>query len=1713
MDHEKLIKKRGSVKAKLTNFQKYVNNLLVAFPQFVIEDQVVFIELRQRIDRFGGILDEFDDIQGQIELLSDNPDEQYIERENFEKAFYEIEAKAKRFLGENTPIDVPNSMINVINNHDSKNTGGVKLPVIEISTYDGEYEKWLEFRDTYESLIHQNTNLSSIQKFHYLKSYLGPSVLEIIASLELSATNYDIAWALICDRFNNNRILVQNHVKALFNIQKLHVESSSSLRKLVDSVAKHLRALKTLNEPVEAWDTLVIFMISSKLDEITLRKWEQLKTSYTTPTLDNLTSFLKERAYLLESLEQNKSVVVTEDSSKRHRKVKSFVTENTSVKPNCSFCKQGHYIQNCPDFLKLNTNERLEEVKKKHLCLNCLRASHMVKQCYSRPCKTCRAKHNTLLHFNSSCDSNVNSVESSRDGNIEEIQHERVNLSSFNVSTDQILLSTVSVDILDKNNKPFIVRALLDAGSQSSFLTERFRNKLGLPKTPVNIKICGFNESESECKVKCIARIKSKVNGFCLDISCLVVPHITNNLPNFKLNKRDLNIPHNITLADPNFDIPGDIDMLIGADYFWDLICVGQLKLGANGPYAQKTKFGWIVSGRISSEAHQEVRCHLVQNVDLDKQLTRFWEIEEFPRVKILSSEEKACEQHFLKTFKRDSNNRFVVTIPLLESPDRLGNSYDIAEKRFLSLERKFDRDESFKAEYCKFIKEYELLGHMRKLENVKQDDLICYYMPHHGVLKESSLTTKLRVVFDASCPSSSGVSLNDLQMTGPTIQSDLFTILVRYRQHNYVIAADVEKMYRMCQINENQSSLQRILWRDNKNDKLDTYELVTVTYGTKSAAFLAIRCLYQLGIECEVEFPEESRAIKEDFYVDDLLTGSDSIERTIEIGNNISLLLSKAGFHLRKWVSNSSQVLEGIHTTDKADLIDLGVNENTKTLGLFWNGRKDSLFYKISEGTRKNITKRVVLSEIAQLFDPLGLLSATTILAKIILRDIWLEKIGWDNSLSYSLYTRWLVFRDQLNSLNNLEISRRVICTNTIQVEIHGFSDASACAYGACVYIKSTNINGDVLVRLICAKSKVAPLKTQTIPKLELTAALLLARLTNKVKLSLNVLVNRIVYWCDSTIVLGWLGMAPNSLQVFVANRVVAIQELSDLRDWKHVPTKDNPADYVSRGVNPNELLSLDVYWFGPPWLKLNEDAWPKIFISRENLPELRKIVQANTAIPIESVIDFSKYSSLGKLERIIAYCLRFKQNCLMTKEERKFGPLEAYENKYALNTLVKLSQHSCFFDEIRALASNKFVDKKSKLAKLHPFLDKSGVLRVGGRLTNSNFSYHKRHPIILSAKHEFTKLHFLKWHKLLLHPGPQLLLSSIREGFWPLAGRNLARKIYRDCVYCFRANPTPICPIMGNLPKNRVNPAPPFFTTGVDYAGPFSVKDRQGRGFKVTKAYICLFICFVTRAIHLELVSDLTTEAFLASFKRFVSRRGKPNQVYSDNGSNFLGANQELKQLGTFLLENKTSLTEYINNEGISWSFIPPHSPHFGGLWEAGVKATKHHLKRVAGNAVLTFERFYTLLVQIEAVLNSRPLSPLSADPSDYAPLTPSHFLIGRPVMMVPEADYTELPENRLSHFEQIQRLQQHFWRRWSLEYISELQQRLKWRTNYDQLNIGDLVVVKKDNLPPCKWLLGRIDHLHPGKDGISRVASIKTRKGLIKRSFAKICPLPKN
>lgn len=362
--------------------------------------------------------------------------------------------------------------------------------------------------------------------------------------------------------------------------------------------------------------------------------------------------------------------------------------------------------------------------------------------------------------------------------------------------------------------------------------------------------------------------------------------------------------------------------------------------------------------------------------------------------------------------------------------------------------------------------------------------------------------------------------------------------------------------------------------------------------------------------------------------------------------------------------------------------------------------------------------------------------------------------------------------------------------------------------------------------------------------------------------------------------------------------------------------------------------------------------------------------------------------------------------------------------------------------------------------------------------------------------------------------HAGVQATMAFVRQRFWPLSLRAVTRKVIHNCVTCFKAKPLVSEALMGNLPSPRVTVSRLFTHCGVDYAGPVILREGRRRNARNHKAYIAVFVCFATKAVHLELVSDLTTDAFIAALKRLISRRGRPDRIYSDNSTTFVGADRQLSEFYDSLRSTSTQtvIENFLRDQQTTWSFIPPNAPHFGGLWEAAVKSAKYHLTRIIGGHHLTFEEMQTILYEIEAILNSRPITALSSDPDDMSYLTPGHFLIGSPLNSFPYPNLNDVNVNTLSRWELIQQMRQHFWSRWSAEYLPSLQLRSKWNRNKGpKLEIGQLVLVKQQGLPPLQWTIGRVEQLHPGLDGVLRAATVKTTKGSYIRPLTKLAVLP--
>ncbi|XP_041452039.1 uncharacterized protein LOC121405436 [Drosophila obscura] len=1274
-------------------------------------------------------------------------------------------------------------------------------------------------------------------------------------------------------------------------------------------------------------------------------------------------------------------------------------------------------------------------------------------------------------------------------------------------------LPTALVFVRNAKGSHTICRVLLDSGSELSYISERCIQALGLSRFPSRILVSGISSIKAETTRGCSTLdMQSRISEHTMKVRAHVLSKITSTLARHDIDAAALRAFDGFDLADSEYQSLAPVDILLGSDYVWTVF-TGQKMFDSHGNViAISTIFGWVITSITTSNSSSTMTMHTA--IDIDASLRRFWELEDVNQEFQREPEDDEVEQHFMKTHTRDSKGRYIVELPFKDPNQQFSDTLHGALARFRGVERRLERDPDLHAQYVQFMRDYLNLGHMRELSPEDIDKKPCFYLPHHPVI-----TQKLRVVFDGSFKDTSGKALNDALHIGPSILRNLFSICIRFRMFKFVFSADIVKMYRQIWVAVNHCSYQRIVWREDESTPIKHYELSTVTYGTSSAPFLAVRVLDQLAHDHQHEFPTAAKILKEEFYMDDVLTGAYTEEELICKRDELIQLMERAGMELGKWVSNSSRIFVGTLTSTNTP--GKGLHSTAKVLGIHWDPEKDNLSYNVCLSSNPDSNKRQVLSDVARIFDPLGILSPVVVQFKIMFQELWLLDLDWDTELPPKIADWWKKCRNDLNVLQELRLPR-FVDNKEDRIELHGFSDASIKAYAAVVYSRLVQANGTVSVSLIAGKTRVAPLKQQSLPRLELCGALLLSRLIVSIKAALQHKNIDIHAWCDSTIVLAWLSQQPSKLKTFVANRTSEILDAIPRNAWHHVNTKENPADCASRGMLAAELLNFDLWWMGPSWLQDPEKLAVKLSSTKfcsslsenygnEEVKTTALTTQEDDSFsPLEALVQ--RVSSWTKLVRIVAYVLRFIQGTRAPKSGMlASSKMLKFEEIQAARILCLQTAQECFKEDRILLLENKPLRSRSQLLKLSPIVCKNGLLRVGGRLSNSQLPADVKHPILLPKSHRITILILEHEHASNLHPGVSALFVIMRQKYWIFGARNLIRNLVHNCIRCFRQRNHTEHQFMADLPGIRITEALPFQHSGCDYAGPFILKERRGRNPRKTKGYICLFVCLVTSAIHLELAADLSTDTFLACLRRFMSLRGKCSQIFSDNGTNFVGAKRALDEMQQLLSsqEHQHTVAQSLANDGIKWSFIPPHSPHWGGKWESSVRSVKLHLRRVVGKTTLTFEQMQTLIVQISAVVNSRPLC--YTPDTDLTYLSPAHFLIGRPFTTIPEGDLSHLPINRLDYWQHLQAMYQGFWKRWHQEYLTSLQQRHKWNNKQRNISVDNVVLVKDSNLPPAAWILARVLEAHPGPDGLVRAVKLKTSTGEMTRPISKLAVLP--
>ena len=1488
---------------------------------------------------------------------------------------------------------------------------------------------------------------------------------------------------------------------------------------------------------------------------------ESRETNQAFPPFSRFLSFLQKEAQIacdpiasLQALGRDK-ISPTVNKPKVQPSARALHTTVKENKRTCLLCsKADHEIDECPSFLAKAYEERRELVKAKGLCFGCLRQGHNSKVCRSKKtCRTCSKRHPTSMH------SQVPITKPQEGGQVTEIPAAQETPTVVTGSRwcdtqgSSSKTSTVVPVLLSHINNPGeerLVYAMLDTQSDTSFVLEKTCQSLGLQGSKVNLRLSTLSAQDELVPSRRLTGLQ--VRGLYAEAPISlpvaytrdIMPANDDHIPTPSTARQWEHLYHIAEQIAPKQDC--EVGLLIGYNCPQALVPRQVIPHPENeGPYGLLTDLGWSIVGTtmLSSKeddpigvSHRVLTC--LQPTTTRSQIVLKTSIKEEIQPEgtpSASSVLAALERDFIecpgplgeipysmddarfltlleRTIKACPDKHYEMPLPLREEQLPLTDNRKAAATRLNGLKRKFARDPEYKAAYTKTVEDLIKHGYAEPATKGHQ----AWFLPHHGVMHPRK-PDKVRVVFDASAKHL-GKSLNDVLLQGPDLTNKLLGVLLRFRQEKVAFSCDVESMFHQFRVKEEHRDYLRFLWWTGGDTarEPEEFRMTVHLFGARSSPSCANFGMKQIALDYgHLYSSAASSFLRDNFYVDDGLKSVSTVSEAVSLVQETRELCQCAGLRLHKFLSTSSAVMDAVPAEDRAHMdpeskttehemiedLELLPKSTTieRALGVCWCLENDTLGFRISLKEQPN-TRRGILSTVASIYDPLGLACPFVLLGKQVLQDTCKEGFDWDAPLSEELSSRWDHWLKDLTSLERMEVPRCYKPSdfgNVKNIELHHFCDASTQGYGSCTYVRLVNEDGRIHCSLVMAKARVAPVKTVTIPRLELMAAVTAAKLSQMLQSEMGYPISCHKFWTDSKIVLGQLCNDSKRQEVFVANRIRKIRDISEPAQWDHVPTDQNPADLASRGCAAQELSESSMWLSGPSFLwslsaapaRQSGDCQPENHAGSEpmvvNITNHSVTVHQRKADETSVLSSLARLSSWSRMKRVIAICQNAKA---IFMKELSPAELTLEHIQRAEEMIIRTVQCAAFAQEIKDLSALKKLNMKSNIAKLDPFLDESGILRVGGRLVNSDIAFGERHPALLPKKHPITKAILYHFHQRVGHQGRSTTLNQVRsQGYWIINAGHSISGIISKCVTCRRLRGKTSAQQMANLPEDRLEACPPFTKVGMDFFGPFIIKERRSQ----VKRWGCIFTCLYSRAIHLEVATSLSTDAFLNVLRRFVSLRGSVRKLRCDKGTNFVGADNEL----TAALDeiNEEKVRRYLSEQHCEFVFNPADASHMGGVWERPIRSVRSILASLLRDlgTHLDDDSLRTLMAEAAAIVNSQPLSLDNLnDPTSLNPVTANHLLtLKSSVITPPPGDFKQADIYSRKRWRRVQYLAGVFWTRWRKEYIQHLQARQRWLHPQRNLEVGDIVLVKADDVPRCHWRLGRISEANPDQDGHTR------------------------
>ena len=1475
----------------------------------------------------------------------------------------------------------------------------IKLERMQLPRFSGNIRDYPRFKSDFKRHVMPEVK-DDDSAAYALKSCLDRSVADVVRNVD---SDLNEMWTRLDDKFGRASKLVDVVINDIKKVRSVEDGDSKRFIELVDIVETGFCDLRRVKFEKEISNSAVVSIIEGKLPLSIQLKWAEM-VNCSDSEVEELDKFPHLLQFLLG---QKRAMEYVASDLRRVPHVRGFSNHVDSSREDqgdgsqhrmsnnyrCLVHKNNiHATEDCSEYLGKDPVTRVKIVGEAKACWSCLKLYHRSADCRSR--RQCGKDGCTKFHHETLHEAHVNGVDFNSFRNIVMMASKGASEGNKN---SVCLLQLMSIPVSESQS----VNVLWDGGATVSLITFKKAETIGLYGKPIkitvimvggkekrinsfeyNLSLIDKSDKEVVLRVYGIEQISTAVEKIKID-------EVVKLFPN--LQAKDIERPE------------GEIDVLIGLEYAG----FHPVRTNSNGHLLLlSNQFGKCIGGSYpllvegTRKVIQHVTIHHVKGVDIKE----FYDIESLgiscsPKCgnckcghcPVGSKPYSIREERELNLIEKGlelKDKTWYANYPWIRDPNDLPDNYATAYAMLRSTERRLAKYSEHADLYEKYIDEMIQRGVARKLtlNEVQKYNVPVDYLSHHEVLKLESESTPCRIVFNASA-NFSGHILNEYWAKGPDLLNNLVGILMRFRENYIAISGDISKMYHAVKIGTLDQNTHRFLWRNMDITKEpDIYVITSVSFGDRPAGNIATVALRKTAQKFSMTYPRAVKTITENTYVDDMIDSVDTDEEAQSLSDNIDEILHSGGFKVKKWAVSRS-----LSTSNMIMNCFPGLNDDgQKVLGMYWKLNSDSFKFKVRlnfspkvrkrqtgrnlsrqevpELIPKELTKRMILSQVNGIYDPLGLASPVIMKAKILMRKFHIEglkHLDWDDVIPAQFRDEWIDYFTELFQMEDISFVRCIKSTNSVGDPILIlFSDASGDAYVVCAYLRYEQNDGSFQSRLIMSKSRLSPLRIISIVRLELCGAVLSARLKKYLQMEMRVRISKIYHLVDSNIVRAMVQKESYGFNTFAAIRVGEIQEYTSISQWYWVSGDLNIADLITRGADPKSLGEESIWQNGPEFLKLPESEWPiSDDVSDVEVPELLKAVlkiRVTNPFTISQVIDIMRYSSYIKLMRVTARIL------VLCKQKRKsFSCI----GKNICSEMLQAARNAWIFD-----AQNELKEQfeRNKFSRLGAYCRNDGIIVVGSRLSRNNImSYDNEELVLLPYGHKMSRL-FVEFIHGLSHVGVSATVAKSRLHFWIIGVRRMVRAVVHKCVICKRNQGITESQQMGLLPECRLKPAPAWYTTYLDFFGPFITRgetNKRTRG----KAYGLIFSCSVSRAVYLDIASDYSMPAFLMVLRRFVSLRGYPSKIISDPGSQLVAASKELHQVvdqfDTETLQNFG--TEY----GLEWEFTSANAPWQNGCSEGLIRTVKKLLKNIINDQALMFSELQTVMFEVANLINERP------------------------------------------------------------------------------------------------------------------------------------------